>query len=171
MKTYTRRHYPLLLTVIFVTAAAASVPRGCVYGSTTDWLPQHIALAETIRAACAEQGTLLPAFLPLGGGSNGFLFSYYGYLRPDILLGCVLRRVPMLFLVIGYMLAGYLASVLLFYRLLLDDGQKEFAAFWGSVLFLFAACFFHTHRQVMFVSYMPFLLAALLAVKRRKYGG
>lgn len=170
MKTYTRRHYPLLLTVIFVTAAAASVPRGCVYGSTTDWLPQHIALAETIRAACAEQGTLLPAFLPLGGGSNGFLFSYYGYLRPDILLGCVLRRVPMLFLVIGYMLAGYLASVLLFYRLLLDDGQKEFAAFWGSVLFLFAACFFHTHRQVMFVSYMPFLLAALLAVKRRKYG-
>ena len=135
MKKYTRRHYPLLLTVIFVIAAALSVPRGCVYGSTTDWLPQHIALAETIRAACAEQGTLLPAFLPLGGGSNGFLFSYYGYLRPDILLGCVLRRVPMLFLVIGYMLAGYLASVLLFYRLLLDDGQKEFAAFWGSMLF------------------------------------
>ncbi len=170
MKKYTRRHYPLLLTAIFVIAAAASVPRGCVYGSTTDWLPQHIALAETIRAACAKQGTLLPAFLPLGGGSNGFLFSYYGYLRPDILIGCVLQRVPMLFLVIGYMLAGYLASVLLFYRLLLDDGQKEFAAFWGSVLFLFAACFFHTHRQVMFVSYMPFLLAALLAVKRRKYG-
>ena len=102
MKKYTRRYYPLLLTAIFVIAAAASVPRGCVYGSTTDWLPQHIALAETIRAACAKQGTLLPAFLPLGGGSNGFLFSYYGYLRPDILIGCVLQRVPMLFLVIGY---------------------------------------------------------------------
>lgn len=170
MRRYTRWHYPLLLTIIFVITAAASVPRGCVYGSTTDWLSQHIALAETIRAACLEQRTLLPAFLPLGGGSNGFLFSYYGYLRPDILLGCVLPEVPMPVLVIGYMLTGYLAAVLLFYRLLLADGHGEFMSFWGSVLFLFAACFFHTHRQVMFVNYMPFLLAALLMVKRRKYG-
>lgn len=167
---YQRWRYPLLLIIAFVVVVCVSVPGGKVYGSTTDWFSQHVVLAETIRTACIEQGTLLPGYLPLGGGSNGFMFSYYGYLRPDILAGCLFPRVPMLYLVTGYMLLSYLACVLLFYELLLADGSREFMAFWGSVLFLLAACFFHTHRQVMFVNYMPFLLAAFLMVKRRWYG-
>lgn len=162
--------YPLLLTLLFLLATGLSVPEGYLYGSTTDWFSQHAALAETIRNACLEQKTLLPEYLELGGGSNGFLFSYYGYLRPDLVLGCLLPGVPMLYILTLYMLAGYLASVLLFYRLLLADGADEFMAFWGSVLFLFSACFFQTHRQVMFVNYMPFLLGALLMVRGKKYG-
>ncbi len=156
--------------LFFLLAAVFSVPQGYIYGSTTDWFSQHAALAETIRNACLEQKTLLPEYLELGGGSNGFLFSYYGYLRPDIVLGCLLPGVPMLFILTAYMLAGYLASVLLFYRLLLADGSKDFLAFWGSVLFLFSACFFQTHRQVMFINYMPFLIGALLMIKQKKYG-
>ncbi len=165
-----RWKYPLILAAAFLVTAGLSVPRGYVYGSTTDWFSQHAALAETIRTACLEQKTLLPEYLELGGGSNGFLFSYYGYLRPDILLGCLFADVPMLYLVTAYMLAGYLASVILFYRLLREEEIPEFLAFWGSMLFLFAACFFQTHRQVMFINYMPFLLAALLMIRRKKYG-
>ena len=109
---------PLLLTGLFILLIALSLPSGCVYGSNTDWLSQHAALAETIRNACLEQNTLLPDFLALGGGSNGFQLSYYGYLRPDILIGCLLPSVPMYQILIFYSLTGYLASVLLFYLLL-----------------------------------------------------
>ena len=157
---------PLLLTGLFILLIALSLPSGCVYGSNTDWLSQHAALAETIRNACLEQDTLLPDFLALGGGSNGFQFSYYGYLRPDILIGCLLPSVPMYQILIFYSLAGYLASVLLFYLLLRREQLSRPYAFMGSLLFLTASCFFHTHRQLMFVNYMPFLLLALLAVQK-----
>ncbi len=167
---YKRWKYPLVLTMAWMVVLWCSVPEGSWYGSMTDWFSQHVALAETIRTACREQGTLLPSYLPLGGGSNGFAFAYYGYLRPDIVVGCLFPEIPMIYLVTGYMLAGYLASVLIFYGLLLLDGRQEFTAFWGGMLFLLAACFFHTHRQVMFVNYMPFFLAALWMVKKKRYG-
>ena len=161
--------YPVLLTGLFILLLQLSLPAGCVYGSTTDWLSQHTALAETIRTAMREQHTLLPTWLSLGGGSNGFQFSYYGYLRPDVLIGCLLPSVPMYRIVIAYALGGYLASVLLFYLLLRRHGLSGFDAFMGSVLFLTASCFFHTHRQLMFVNYMPFLLLALLSVQKQSH--
>lgn len=134
--------YPVLLTGLFALLIRLSLPAGCVYGSTTDWLSQHTALAETIRTAMLEQKTLLPTYLSLGGGSNGFQFSYYGYLRPDILLGCLLPAVSMYKIVIAYALGGYLLSVLLFYLLLRRHNLSGFDSFMGSVLFLTASCFF-----------------------------
>lgn len=135
----------------------------------TDWLSQHVRLAETNRGACLEQGTLVPAFLPLGGGSNGYQFSYYGYLRPDILIGCLFPFVPMVYFLIGYMLAGYFCSVMLCYCWLLKHTQDKGSAFLGSLFFLTAACFFQTHRQIMFVNYMPFLMLALLCIKKKRF--
>lgn len=158
--------FPLALAGLFLLLVRLSLPAGCVYGSNTDWLSQHTALAETIRTAMLEQKSLMPSFLPLGGGSNGFQFSYYGYLRPDILIGCLLPAVPMYRIVIAYSLGGWLAAVLLFYLWLRRQRLSCFDAFIGSVLFLTASCFFHTHRQLMFVNYMPFLMLALLSVQR-----
>lgn len=165
---------PLALTGLFALLIFFSIPAGSVYGSNIDWLSQHAALAETIRNACLEQHTLLPDVLALGGGSNGFLFSYYGYLRPDILIGCLLPAIPMYQILTVYMLAGYLISGLLFYLWLRREGKTgsselgAFDAFLGSALFLTAGCFFMTHRQVMFVNYMPFLMLSLLAVQGAK---
>lgn len=161
--------YPMILAAIFLLLMGFSVSGGHLYGSNTDWLSQHVTLAETIRDACREQHTPAPAFLPLGGGSNGFMFSYYGYFRPDILIGCLLPQVPMIWIVTGYSLLGYLASVWLFYLWLSQCGHKGFMAFLGSLLFLTAGCFFQTHRQVMFINYMPFLMMALIAVHKRKF--
>ena len=73
----------LLLTGLVAALLFLTLPKGMVYGSNMDWLSQHAALAETIRDACRAQQTLLPQVLPLGGGTNGFEFSYYGFLRPD----------------------------------------------------------------------------------------
>ena len=157
----------LLLTGLVLVLLYRTLPNGMVYGSNMDWLSQHAALAETIRDACREQGTLLPQVLPLGGGVNGFQFSYYGYLRPDILIGCLLPGVPMYRILIVYMCVGYLASVLLFDLFLRRELKSDAASFFGSVLFLCAACFFHTHRQVMFINYMPFFLSSLLILQSR----
>ena len=66
---------------------------------------------------------------------------------------------------IVYMCVGYLASVLLFDFFLRRELKNDAASFFGSVLFLCAACFFHTHRQVMFINYMPFFLSALLTLQ------
>ena len=105
--------YPFSLILIFAALTAAVIPDGSVFGSNTDWLSQHVTLAETIRSACLEQGTLLPSWIDLGGGSNGYQFSYYGFLRPDILLGCLLPEISMLNIVIAYMMLLCLVSLLL----------------------------------------------------------
>lgn len=161
--------YPVILIVIFILLITLSIPEGCLYGSTVDWYSQHVTLAETIRKACLEQKTLAPAWLSLGGGSNGYQFAYYGYFRPDILIGCLFPKVPMVIILPAYMLAGYLFSVLLLYRWLRDEGTEPFFSFLGGALFLTAVCFFQTHRQVMFINYMPFLILALMMIRKKKY--
>lgn len=167
--THKKYFYPALLAGLFIILVLLTIPGGYFYGSYTDWLSQHVRLAETIRNACLEQKTLVPAFLPLGGGSNGYQFSYYGYLRPDILIGCLFPAVPMVYLLIGYMLAGYFCSVMLCYYWLGEHTQDKVSAFLGSLFFLTAACFFQTHRQIMFVNYMPFLMLALICVKKKRF--
>ena len=108
--------YPAALILLFIILTTTILPADAVYGSNTDWLSQHAALAETIRDACVEQHTLLPDWIDLGSGSSGYQFSYYGFLRPDILIGCLFPQVPMVYILIGYMLALYLASVLFLHR-------------------------------------------------------
>lgn len=159
---------PVSLVVLLAALLLLAVPKGSIFGSHTDWLSQHAALAETIRDACLEQKTLLPSTLELGGGTNGYQFSYYGYLRPDILIGCLLPQVPMIWILIAYMLGMYLAAVLLCYVFLKAEGIHPVLSFIGSVLFMTAECLFHMHRQIMFVNYLPFLLLAFLCIKKGK---
>ena len=65
--------YLTSLCFIFAAVTLLCLPDGCIFGSNTDWLSQHVSLAETIRNACVEQKTLLPVSLNLGGGSNAYL--------------------------------------------------------------------------------------------------
>lgn len=161
--------YTSILIAVFVCLIGLILPKGCFYGSTTDWYNQHVTLAETIRKVCLQEKTLAPAWMTLGGGSNGFQFAYYGYYRPDIILGCLLPQVPMAFLIPLYALGCYLAAVLLMEYWLRLEGLSPFLSFFGSMLFLLAGCFFQTHRQIMFVNYLPFLLLALIFLKKRRF--
>lgn len=159
---------PLGLAAIYAVLIVVAVPSGHVFGSHIDWLCQHVVLAETIRDACLAQHTLLPDWLELGSGSNGYQFAYYGYLRPDVLLGCLLPQLSMDVLVIGYLLVLGLVSALLLYVWLLAECGRRDVAWMAAVLFITAGCMFHLHRQVMFVNYFPFLLLTLLCLKRGK---
>lgn len=161
--------YPVSLILLFIILITAVIPDGYVYGSNTDWLSQHVTLAETIRNACLEQHTLLPSWIGLGGGSNGYQFAYYSFLRPDILIGCLLPQIPMVDIIIGYMTAVYLCSVLLVYIWLRAERISPLLAWLGSMLFMTAGCLFHMHRQIMFVNYLPFLLLAFLCIRKQRY--
>lgn len=163
-----RLFYPALLLAAAVLLICLTWQDGSLFGSSCDWFSQHVSIAETMRQTMREEGTLLIRQLPLGGGNNIYDFSYYGYLRPDVLLGCLLPDVPMEWVISGYAIAGYLCSVLLFYLLLKKTGCGEVLSLFGGMLFLSAGCFFQIHRQIMFVNYMPFLLGALLCVRSCK---
>ena len=161
--------YPVSLILLFIILITAVIPDGYVYGSNTDWLSQHVTLAETIRNACLEQHTLLPSWIGLGGGSNGYQFAYYGFLRPDIIIGCLLPQIPIVDIIIGYMTAVYLCSVLLVYIWLRAERISPLLAWLGSILFMTAGCLFHMHRQIMFVNYLPFMLLAFLCIRKQRY--
>lgn len=160
------KYYLLMLAVIFGVLIYLFLPENSVFGSNTDWMSQHAELAETLRDACLEQKTVLPDFLWLGGGSNIYQFSYYGYLRPDVLLGCLLPQIPMIYLLIACMMVCILASGLLCYGFLIQNRMEPLTAFLGSVLLMTAGCFFQAHRQVMFINYMPYELLALILLPK-----
>ena len=167
------KYYLLLLTALFFVLIYLFVPEGSVFGSNTDWMSQHATLAETLRDACLSQKTIFPDFLWIGGGSNAYEFSYYGYLRPDILIGCLLPQIPMIYILIACMMICVLVSGLLCYYFLLQNQMEPYMAFIGSVFLMTAGCFFQAHRQVMFINYMPYELLALLLlpglVKKARY--
>ena len=168
MKLELKKHkyYLLVLTAMCCVLIYLFVPEGSVFGSNTDWMSQHAELAETLRDACLSQGTIFPDFLWLGGGSNAYEFAYYGYLRPDIVIGCLLPQVPMIYILIFSMLVCVLASGLLCYCFLIQNRMEPFMAFIGSTFLMTAGCFFQAHRQVMFVNYMPYELLALLLLPK-----
>lgn len=156
----------IVLISIFFVLLYITIPTGEMYGSQTDWLSQHVNLAETLRNEMLNQETLFLDFIWLGGGNNAYNFSYYGYLRPDVLLGCLLPDVPMGAILITVMIFSFLATVLLCYYWLRKKNINPGPAFLGAVFCMTTACFFHFHRQIMFVNYMPLLFLALILTER-----
>lgn len=156
----------LCLVIAFFGLLYIMVPEGTVYGSNTDWMSQHVSLAETLRDEILRQKTILPDFLWIGGGNNVYNFSYYGYLRPDVLIGCLMPSVPMEKVIIITMISSFLLTVLLCYYWLRKCMLSPGPAFLGSFFCMSANCFFHFHRQIMFINYMPFLFLALIFTER-----
>ena len=165
-----RAAHLLLSCLALLLALGPAAVRGEFFGYGSDWLSQHLPLAETLRSAMLDSGRLLPLYLHLGGGSSVYDFAYYGLLRPDVLLGCLFPQVGMEYLLAGYSLAGIvLGTNLLFWwlrRRLRSEPSGARAAAFAAVLYAAATCFFHAHNQLMFVNYLPFLILTLIGIDR-----
>ncbi len=164
---------PLLLCSAAALAglpSAASSGEGLLFGFGSDWLSQHLPIAESLRQAMLESGRLLPLYIDLGGGVTVYDFAYYGLLRPDVLLGCLFPSVGMEYILGGYAAVELLLGANLVYVWLQGNCRQNAAgrraAFAGSVLYLAAGCFLHAHFQLMFVNYLPFLVLALIGIDR-----
>ena len=165
-----RAAHLLLSCLALLLAWGPAAVRGEFFGYGSDWLSQHLPLAETLRSAMLDSGRLLPLYLHLGGGNSVYDFAYYGLLRPDILLGCLFPQVGMEYLLAGYSLAGIvLGTNLLFWwlrRRLRSEPSGARAAAFAAMLYAAANCLFHAHNQLMFVNYLPFLILTLIGIDR-----
>ena len=140
----------------------------CLFASTTDWFKQHVTFANYFRNLFYETGNLFPNFSPhLGAGENIFYIAYYGLFNPIILISYILPFIKMEYFIIVSSLLIIVTSTILLYYFLKRNKINADLAFIISLLFLFSACFiYHSHRQIMFVNYMPFLIAGLIGVIR-----
>lgn len=140
------------------------LPEGSLFGSQTDWFSQHLTIADYMRTHFYATGEFFPDFSGLGGGSNFFTLSYYGFLRPDIMLSYFLPDVSMKLIIQGYAVFEVLAGALLLYYWLFRKEIGNLACFVSGFFYLTANCMFQAHRQIMFVNYLPFLILALLSI-------
>lgn len=165
-----RAAHLLLSCLALLLALGPAAVRGEFFGYGSDWLSQHLPLAETLRSTMLDSGRLLPLYLHLGGGSSVYDFAYYGLLRPDVLLGCLFPQVGMEYLLAGYSLAGIvLGTNLLFWwlrRRLRGEPLGARAAAFAAALYAAANCLFHAHNQLMFVNYLPFLILTFIGIDR-----
>lgn len=158
----------LFLCVLTAVSCWLFVGRQGMFGVKVDWLSQHSVFPDYFRQQFYETGRLFPEFAGnIGGGQNIYHFAYYGLYSPIFLLSYLLPFVKMGDYLMAVSAAGILASVCLLYYWL---GRKGFS--WEirlpvSVLFLLAGpVIFQSCHQVMFISYMPFLLISLLGVDK-----
>ncbi len=139
-----------------------------VFGSNVDWLKQHIAFPDYFRNLFYQTGDLFPDFAThLGAGQNIFYFAYYGLYSPIIMISYLLPFIPMgVYIMVSSVLLVILSTLLLYY-FLKKNKLSNSICFFSSLLLLFSSSYvFHSHRHIMFVNYMPFLILALIGVWR-----
>lgn len=158
-----------LFTLLLLLAAGGIliwqlIPSGSWFGSETDWYSQHVTFADYMRKNFYATGKLFPDFTGLGGGTNFFSLSYYGFMRPDVLISYLFPTVPMAYFIQGYAILEILLGGGLLYYWLHRKGFSDFTGFVCGFFYLCANCFFQAHRQIMFVNYLPFLILAFLSL-------
>jgi len=137
-----------------------------VYGSQTDWASQHAAIPEYFRTLFYDTGSLLPSYaFNLGAGENIFSLSYYGYLSPVILPAYLLKSVPMDAYIMIVSVVCVLISEALFYVLFRRRYSLKIAFFCTLFFALSMPLILNTHKHIMYLSYMPFMLLSLIGAE------
>lgn len=153
----------ILLCLISLLLVGIMTPSNALFGSTTDWFSQHISICDSFRIQYYETGNLFPDYINLGAGQNIFAFAYYGLYRPDVLISYFLPMIEMKDIIITSMILHLIASVCLMYYFLKSKVSHQIS-FFAALLLLTSSIFFHSHRQIMFVNYMPYLILSLISI-------
>ena len=138
------------------------------YGSLLDWEAQHIAIPNTLRTLFYQNFNILPDFiLNIGSGQNVYYLSYYGLLNPYILISYCFPFIKMVdFISIIGILIPIISSILLY--IWLRKRFDERISLITSILFIFSISIsFHSHRHIMFINYMPFLILGLFGIDKK----
>ncbi|MGM9636724.1 MAG: YfhO family protein [Eubacteriales bacterium] len=133
-----------------------------LYGSETDWDCQHSVLPEYFRNLFYSTGDLFPSFAPnIGAGENIFCLSYYGLLSPIVLFSYLLPFVDMTYYLMGAAIVSFYLTVIFFYLWIRKRFDRRISLYLTIFLAFCGPLLFHSHRHIMFVIYLPFLIAAL----------
>lgn len=136
------------------------------YGSTIDWLNQHWIIPEYLRNLFYDTRDISPDFaFNIGGGQNIYYLSYYGLFNPYILISYMLPFVDMIDYIAVCSRVIVIISIFLMCYLLRQNGFSTKISLFTTFIFATAGpLIFHSHRQLMFINYMPFLILGLIGV-------
>ena len=154
----------LILIIIFFNSHG-------IYGSKMDFSTQHYMIPDYFRKLFYSTKELFPSFaFNLGDGQNIYNFSYYGLLSPIILLSYLFPFVKMLHFMNIVLVIIIILSIILFYKFISGYTEDKNIRLISGLLFLLSApLIFHTHRHIMFINYILFLLIALFGVEKYVY--
>ena len=140
--------------------------QGDIYGSSTDFINQHFRLPEYLRILFYN-GALLPNFaFHLGGGQNIFYLAYHGLFNPVLMLSYLLPFMKMYDFVVISNITCLLVAICLMYRFIYDKYNSKIALLSTFLFTVASPLIYHTHRHLMFVNYMVFLVMALIYVDK-----
>lgn len=150
-----------IISILFVWKS------GYLFGSTTDWISQHIAFPDYFRNLFYETHEFFPSFaFNIGAGQNIYNFSYYGLFNPIILISYFLPFVSMKDYITITNILLFILFGLLMYKWLSKNNDKKISLLLSAISVLASPVLFHFHRHFMFVNYLPFLVLALIAIDK-----
>lgn len=154
------------LSVLLLLGVSFLYIKGYFFGATVDWPTQHTMFPEYLRQQFYETKNLFPDFaLSLGAGENIYNISYYGLYNPIIMISYLFPFIRMIDYMIFSSILLIIISIILLYVWLKKHNFQDITIKLVTFLFFCAApLIFQSHRHIMFVNYMPFLLLTLLGI-------
>ena len=139
-----------------------------IFAAKMDFDIQHYVIPEYLREIFYSTKNILPDFaFNLGSGTNIYNLAYYGLLNPIILISYLLPKIKMLNYIIISMRIVVLLSTSLMYFYLRKNKYSYKVSFICAFLFLCSSpLIFHSHRHIMFIDYLPFLLLGFFGIDR-----
>lgn len=157
---------PVLLFLILVNILTQGT---YLFGSQIDWSNQHIVIPDIFRSLFYSTKDLLPDFIfNLGNGTNIYNLAYYGFLSPITLISYLLPFIDMQnFITISTIITVLISTIFLYIFLRRQKFSSEVSLI-SSIIFITSSCIsFHSHRHVMFINYLPFLILGLFGVDKK----
>lgn len=136
--------------------------------SEMDYSVQHYNIPDYFRKLFYDSHNLFPNFaFNLGAGENIYYLSYYGLFSPFIILSYFLPNISMLDYSIISMQIVIISSIILLYSYLRKNNYSSLVSFLSTFVFLCATpIIFHSHRHIMFINYLPFLILSFYGIDK-----
>ena len=170
MKKYDKKDYInlailVIFFLVFITILILCT-KNSIYGSKLDYVDQHYMIPEYFRTLFYSSKELFPNFaLNLGMGQNIYNFSYYGLYSPIILLSYLLPFIRMSTYIQITSIVCIIIDIILFYRYISNHYENKLIRFISTFILLTSASLvLHSHRHIMFINYMPFLILGFIAI-------
>lgn len=170
MKKYDKKDYInlailIIFFLVFITILILCT-KNSIYGSKLDYVDQHYMIPEYFRTLFYSSKKLFPNFaLNLGMGQNIYNFSYYGLYSPIILLSYLLPFIKMSTYIQITSIVCIIIDIILFYRYISNHYENKLIRFISTFILLTSASLvLHSHRHIMFINYMPFLILGFIAI-------
>ena len=170
MKKYDKKDYInlailVIFFLVFITILILCT-KNSIYGSKLDYVDQHYMIPEYFRTLFYSSKKLFPTFaLNLGMGQNIYNFSYYGLYSPIILLSYLLPFIKMSTYIQITSIVCIIIDIILFYRYISNHYENKLIRFISTFILLTSASLvLHSHRHIMFINYMPFLILGFIAI-------